>query len=226
MNAEPKPVRIFTYSAGALLLALASACFLVNLTAPKDLVQPHDPVFALAFSYVYWAVGGLGLAVGLLCLFGARPALSAAWVGWLATSFLVYRIGLISVGCRDLTGFLDSVTYAFGISARTASVLADTVFAYLLGGSYAVLFWGWVRKRSVETLPAPVAGQPGPMVVASRQGAPGALTARADAEVQFKNACGYCGGKIQFSSAWVGQKLPCPHCAAAITLRQPPEGML
>jgi hypothetical protein len=188
-SSETTTLRIFTHSAAALVLAMASALLLINLTAPKDLVQPHDPIFALSFRSMFWIIGGLGLVVALVCLFVERPTQAATWLAWLATNFLAYRIGLVSMGCHSLTGFLGSVTYAFGIPAKTASVLTDVAFAYLLGGSCAVLLRGWRLSRLARTLE--------------------------------KMSCPACGVHIEFARGNLGQKIPCPHCQATVTLRKP-----
>jgi hypothetical protein len=138
-----RTLRFFTHSAAALLLATASALFLINLTGPVHLVQPHDPIFAISLRYMFWIIGGIAVLVALFCLFSERPAQPTAWVAWLAANFLLYRIGLYCDGCHDLTGFLGSFSYAFGIPAKTANTLANLVFAYLLIGSCAALLWQW-----------------------------------------------------------------------------------
>ena len=142
-TAETRILRIFTHSAAALLLAMASALFLINLTGPVYLVQPHDPIFAISLRYLFWIIGGIAVLAAWLCLFSERPALPTAWVAWLATNFLIYRIALYVEGCHSLTGFLASVTYAFGLPAKAASVLVDVAFAYLLIGSCAALLCHW-----------------------------------------------------------------------------------
>jgi glucan phosphoethanolaminetransferase (alkaline phosphatase superfamily) len=38
--------------------------------------------------------------------------------------------------------------------------------------------------------------------------------------VPLKAICAHCGGHIAFSAQNLGQKIPCPHCKAAITLRK------
>src|ERR1035437_4880545 len=145
-TAETRILRIFTNSAAALLLAMASALFLINLTGPVHLVQPHDPIFAISLRYLFWIIGGIAVLAAWLCLFSERPALPTAWVAWLATNFLIYRIGLYWNGCHDLTGFLGSFSYAFGIPAKAANMMADLAFAYLLMGSCAALLWQWRRS--------------------------------------------------------------------------------
>jgi len=193
---ETRILRIFTHSAAALLLAMASALFLINLTGPVHLVQPHDPIFAISLRHMFWIIGGIAVLAAWLCLFSERPAQPTAWVAWLATNFLIYRIGLYWNGCHDLTGFLGSFSYAFGIPAKAANMLADLVFAYLLIGSCAALFWQWRQSSKTPLL---------------QHSSPPFL----------KLSCPSCGVHIEFATGDLGQKIPCPHCRATVTLRKP-----
>src|ERR1017187_6069665 len=120
-----RTLRFFTHSAAALLLATASALFVINLTGPVHLVQPHDPILGISLRYTFWIIGGIAVLVALVCLFSERPAQPTAWVAWLAANFLIYRIGLYWCGCHDLTGFLGSFSYAFAIPAKAANALAN-----------------------------------------------------------------------------------------------------
>jgi hypothetical protein len=191
-----RTLRFFTHSAAALLLATASALFLINLTGPVHLVQPHDPIFAISLRYMFWIIGGIAVLVALFCLFSERPAQPTAWVAWLAANFLLYRIGLYCDGCHDLTGFLGSFSYAFGIPAKTANTLANLVFAYLLIGSCAALLWQWrhsSKNPSIHQSTTPL----------------------------LRMSCPGCGVHIEFATGDLGQKIPCPHCRATVTLRKP-----
>ena len=41
----------------------------------------------------------------------------------------------------------------------------------------------------------------------------------------MKMICPACGGHVKFAAQNIGQQIPCPHCRAAITLRQPDENL-
>lgn len=222
-----KAIPIFLNSAGALLLALASALFLINLTSPHDLVQPRDPIFLMPFNELFWIIGNMAAVMALICFFSERPALPIFLLAWLAFYFWIYRIGLLANGCHDLTGFLGSFTDAFGVPAKAAGIMADAVFIYLLGGSLIVL---WAVRR----LPPPVQFQ--------RMSCPAcgahvkfamenlgqqlpcpqcktAITLRKPENL--KMSCFFCHEHIEFPAHAIGEKLKCPHCNMDITLKEP-----
>jgi len=157
-GAETKAVAFFTHSAAGLLLAMASALFLINLTAPVHLVQPHDPIFGMSLRSLFWIIGGMALWIAFFCLFSDRPVWSLLWIAWLAANFLVCRIALYWTGCRTLAGFLGSYPYAFGISANAANALASLIFAYLLIGSLLSLAWRVEGKFVSKFCVHPAAG--------------------------------------------------------------------
>jgi hypothetical protein len=221
---------IFTNSAAALLLAAASALFLINLTGPVHLVLPRDPITGISLRYLFWTFGAIAVLVAFLCLFSERPARSVPWVAWLATNFLIYRIGLYVEGCHSLTGFLACVTYAFGVPAKAASVLVDVAFGYLLAGSYALLLWSWVRRLAwpagaFEKMACPACGlhiRFAAKNLGQKIPCPQCKTTvtlrRPDL---LKTVCFFCQGHIEFPPHAIGEKIPCPHCKMDITLKEP-----
>jgi hypothetical protein len=74
-------------------------------------------------------------------------------IGWLATSFVVYRLGLLWVGYHKPCGCLGSLTEALYLSPEAADASMKVVLAYLVVGSYATLIWQWRRVRVAESAP-------------------------------------------------------------------------
>ncbi len=220
-----KAISIFRNSAGALLLALASALFLINWTSPADSVQPHDPIFLVSLNDLFWIIGGLVAVMALVCFFSERPRLAMFVLAWLAVNFLVCRIGLYWDGCPSLTGYLGGFSYAFGISAKAANAMTDMVFAYLLIGSCLAL---WILRR----LPPPVEFQKmscpacGAHVKFAAENlgqqipcpqCQTIITLRKPGNL--KMSCFFCHEHIEFPVHALGQKIKCPHCQMDITLK-------
>jgi hypothetical protein len=86
-------IRCFIFSAGALILVTAVAK-LVSASGTARILQMPDPIFSILFRNVFLAVGGLELIVALLCFFGKQLMLQTGLVAWLATNFVIYRLGL------------------------------------------------------------------------------------------------------------------------------------
>jgi hypothetical protein len=232
---DARPTFIFTHSAAALLLLAASALFLINLTGPVHLVLPRDPVTGISLRYLFWIAGGIAVLVASFCLFSERPGRSIPWVAWLATNFLIYRIGLYVEGCHSLTGFLACATYAFALPAKDASVLVDVAFGYLLIGSYGVILWHWFRSPTNPLLhhsttpflkmACPACGlhirfaaQNLGQQVPCPQCNTTVILRRPDL---LKTVCFFCKGHIEFPTHAIGEKIACPHCKMDITLKEP-----
>jgi hypothetical protein len=140
-------------------------------------------------------VGGLELVVALFCLFGRQTGIQLGGLAWLATNFLVYRLGLLWQGSHTQWGCLGNPVADLRLVSGAADYSLYIILAGLLLGSYAAVFWLWFEGRAA--LPRRLVSN------------------------QFKMACPACGVHIKFSKNNLGQKIPCPHCRATITLRQP-----
>jgi len=141
-----KVIRWFTDSAGALLLALAMAMFIGN-TDGSMWVPPHDPLLVISMPVVFWIVGALELAVGLVCLFGKRAWLKTTLTLWLAVTFLAYEFGLFwAAGPRSFAGYMGNLASAFHVTPGTAFWILTMAFVYLLSGSVVSLLWPCVHS--------------------------------------------------------------------------------
>lgn len=149
-------IRLFLWSAGLLFLATAVAKDL-SASGSAPILQSSDPILGISFENVFWIVGGIETLVAFYCFFGERPILQLGLVAWLATNFLVYRIGLKWVGYHKPCSCLGNLTDALRISPETADTAMKIVLGYLLIGSYASLFWLWKQNRKAESAP-PAAG--------------------------------------------------------------------
>jgi hypothetical protein len=136
----------FIVSAGILLLITAVAKF-VSASGNVRILQFHDPIFGVSFRLVFLAVGLLELIVALICLFGGQMRLQAGLVASLATSFFIYRVALSLSAYHGPCHCLGDLTDALYISPQTADTAMKIILAYLLIGSYGILFhlW-WTRK--------------------------------------------------------------------------------
>ena len=105
----------------------------------------------------------------------------------------------------DFSTYLSSPAKAFGITPGTAFWMAKAFCLYLLVGSYAVL---WLAKASRTAL-----------IVAAKRGGDG--RSQSVLTESIKMVCALCNGHIAFSAENLGQKIPCPHCKATITLMKP-----
>jgi hypothetical protein len=185
-----KPVRIFIYSAGGLLLTAALLRFIIAVGSAQALFLP-EPVLGIPLRYAVLLVGGFELAMALICLFGRRIGLQIGWLAWMATNYAVYRIGLLTMGIHQQGTCIGSLTDPLHLARGTVGMIIGLLPLYLLLGSYAAVIWRWLAGR------------------------------KAKAAKFLKMSCPACGIHIRFADQNLGQKIPCPHCQTAITLRKP-----
>ena len=140
--------RFFLYSAAVILLFTAAAKFISSAGSAKILLH-RDPLIGLEFQDLFRIVGSVELAVALVCIFCKQKLISVGLVAWLATSFLVYRIGLVLIGYHRPCPCLGNLTDALHIPPQTADTTMKIILAYLLIGSYASLFWLWQQRNKM-----------------------------------------------------------------------------
>jgi hypothetical protein len=218
-----KAIVVFTNSAGAFLLAMGMALFVINWTSPADYVPPHDPILLLSVRDLFWIIGAIAAVAALMCFFSDRQTMSSGMLLWFAISYLVYRIGFSFDGCPDLTGYLGGFAAAFGIAAKVADRILEIGFLYLLVGSMASLVWLWLKgekspPRRTSTASRTEAWMPQPYGSATT---PENVPAQPVFVRFLKIPCTTCGGRIEFPSNLFGEIIPCPHCKMPVTLQKP-----
>lgn len=94
------------------------------------------------------------LVIGPLCLSRrVGPRLKIGLVAWMATNFLVYRVGLWCVGWHHPCRCMGSLAGVLHLSDQAADRIMKGLLAYLLVGSYATLLWEWRRRRGANPVP-------------------------------------------------------------------------
>jgi len=150
-----------------------------------------DPFLGIRVWMVVLLVGGLELAVALVCLFTRRLELQLTLVAWLAVNFFAYGICLVLTHYSPQASGIGSLTDPLGLSRGVTGMVLQWIPYYLLAGSLAGLVWGWLEPR------------------------------RARVAVRQKTYCPSCGAHIEFDSQDLGRKIPCPLCRATLALRAP-----
>jgi hypothetical protein len=160
MDNKFKIISVFVYSAGALLLITAVAKLISSVGNARILETP-DPILAIPFREVFVAAGILEFFVALACFFSKRIVLQVGLVAWMATSFLIYRLGLLWIGYHRPCPCLGNLTDKLHIPSQTADTAIKIILAYLLIGSYTIIFWLW-RQNWKATLATPPSETPVP----------------------------------------------------------------
>jgi len=127
----------------AAILAATGFAKVWSAFGPNKLLSLQDPITGLEFGHLLLAVGLLELAIAGVCLFGKAQKLSLALIAWLATNFVVYRLGLWWMGWHKPCSCLGNLTDALHLSPTAADNLMKVILAYLLLGSYGALLSNW-----------------------------------------------------------------------------------
>lgn len=146
--------RLFLFTAG---LALAATAFGKAFSAigPARALDALDPLVGMPFRELLLLVGLVELLIAFFCLFTDKRRLSLLAVAWISTNFLVYRLGMWFIGWHRPCGCMGSLTDLLHISPRLADNIMKGVLAYLLIGSYALLFAQWRQRRAQGRAVAP-----------------------------------------------------------------------
>lgn len=141
-------MRAFIVSAGILLMVTGLAKFITAFGSAHVLVYP-EPISGIKFRTVFFTVGLLELAIAFFCFFGKRVDIQTGVLVWLSTIFVLYRLSLSWLGQKPCH-CLGNLTEALHIPSHTADTVMKIVLAYILLGSYAVLFGLWRKRRKLE----------------------------------------------------------------------------
>jgi len=125
----------------------------VSAFGSARLLNSPDPISGISFRYLLMGVGILELAASLACFTLKKTSIKLFITAWMSTGFLVYRIGLWWVGWEHTCPCLGTLTDAIHLPPALADMISRVLLAYLLIGSYALLFWSLHKKdpNSEET---------------------------------------------------------------------------
>jgi len=213
--------------AGGLLVAAALVRFLVLLSPAQALVLP-DPLLGIPLRWAVLAGGAIELAAGLFCLFGKNVRFQIAVLGWLATNWVIFRVGLLWLGVHPQGTFLGMLTDPLKLAGTTTGYLVSGLPFLFVGLCGWVLIGCWLEQvgRKFARMFCPACGG---HIKFARQNL-GQKTAcphcRAGVHLRrpderLKMSCYFCRGHIEFPSHALGTKMPCPHCEKDITLVEP-----
>jgi hypothetical protein len=124
--------------------ALAKA---LSAIGPARALDTLDPLIGIPFRQLLLLVGLAELLVAFFCLFTDKRRFSLLAVAWISTNFLVYRIGLWAVGWHHPCACMGSLAGALHLSDQAADNIMKGILAFMLVGSYLLLFSKWRRSR-------------------------------------------------------------------------------
>jgi hypothetical protein len=133
-------------------LALTGLAKAFSAIGPARALDVPDPLIGLPFRQLLLLVGLAELFIAFFSLFTDKRRLSLLAVAWISTNFLVYRLGLWFIGWHRPCGCMGSLSDMLHLSPHAADNIMKGVLAYLLIGSYALLFAQWRQRRAQELI--------------------------------------------------------------------------
>jgi hypothetical protein len=130
------------------ILAVTGIAKAVSALGGAPALRNADPILGWQFDRLIFAVGVVELLLASLCLCGKAPLLASTLVAWFATILLAYRLGLWWIGRHRPCACFGNLTDALHISPQTADTAMKIILAYLLIGSYAILFREWWKRMA------------------------------------------------------------------------------
>jgi hypothetical protein len=146
-----KVLKAFIFSAGVILLFTAAAK-LISSTGNSKALFVREPLTGWHFRDVLCIVGAIEIAVAMSCFFCKRLWVSNWLIAWISTCFLFYRAGLLWIGYHGPCKCLGSLADSLHISQQAADSSMKIVLAYLLVGSYGMLFKLWRQHKSFRVI--------------------------------------------------------------------------
>jgi hypothetical protein len=234
MNA--KWIQVFLPAVSALVFGDGLVrCFIALGKSP--LLAARAPLLGIPLRPAVLFVGIIEMAVAFYVFLGKRILLQSAWLAWLATNYLVYRVGLFWTGSHFQWSCGGSLTDPLHLARGSTGFIMEFVLpAVLVTGSYAALSSLWLResvlrRRSTAQAESPKMFCPscGAHINFSNQNIGRKMpcplcrtTINLRASENLKMSSFFCNEHIEFPTHAIGQKISCPHCAMAITLKESP----
>ena len=144
-SGRPSLPTVIVITAGV-ILGITGFAKAYSVTADAKALDYLDPLLGLSFRKLMLLVGLGELLIAVLCFSARNRRLSLAAVAWLATSILVYRVGLWYVGWHRPCHCMGTLTDALHITPAAADNLMKIILIYLVVASYSSLLL-WQRGR-------------------------------------------------------------------------------
>ncbi len=144
-----KIIVTFIFSAGILLLLTATAKIFSSYGA-SGILNGVDPLFHVTFRCLFRAAAVVELGIVGICFFAKNLSLRVGLIAFIATIFVLYRLGLYWMGFGGGCSCLGNLTDTLHVSPTLADRVMKIILGYLLIGSYGTLFWLWRQRGNEE----------------------------------------------------------------------------
>jgi len=150
---KDKHIKYFVISAGV-IFAITAAAKLVSAMGDARILNHADPLLGLKTRHVLAGVGAVEAALAAFLFFSRNAWLKLSLTAWMATNFLVYRLGIWWLDAPKPCGCLGTVTDALPLSPRMVDYGMKGILAYLLIGGFTLIGLQLKKNGSPPQRPA------------------------------------------------------------------------
>ena len=194
----------------------------------RQLLASPDALLGVSNHTVLVVAGVLHLVFGGYLLVTMDPLARGAMTGWAGLNYMIYRIGMASMGVTAPFPFLRAVAQNVGVAPRALDRAWWWVIVFYLAGACVLLMGEWCRwrrsmKKSFAERWREYRDTPTELVTAGQEKAGIGQAAPVSEAVQgdFKFTCPVCGQHIRCEMGYVGRQVHCPGCKKSVTVRKP-----
>ncbi|MBN2506429.1 MAG: hypothetical protein JXQ71_07025 [Verrucomicrobia bacterium] len=144
LHAGPGAVRAFLMTACA-LLSFSAVAKLGTVLGGGSVLAARDAVLGVAYGGLLPAVGGAELLLAVAWVLGLSDRAALCGVAWLATAFLLYRVGAHVAGAGASCPCLGTLPDALHGMPGAARWFTRLSLAFMLLGSYGLLLGSRAR---------------------------------------------------------------------------------
>ena len=117
------------------------------------ILEIMDPILSIKFKHLLLLAGVAEISVSVYCVLSVlknRIAKALAWIVILSSNIAAYRMALWVMDWQRPCNCLGNLTDALHIPPQTADTAMKIILAYLLIGSYGILFHQLWKNRKLK----------------------------------------------------------------------------
>lgn len=142
------------------VLSTTAIAKLISAMGTTRILQHSDPLLSVTYKHLFLGTAFVEGIVVIVLLFSRTNLLRLGLIAWLATNFLLYRVGLWWVNAPEPCGCLGTLTARLSIDPKIADRIMLSLLVVLLVGSYGLLLKEW-RQRKFDIVESdPTKGKP------------------------------------------------------------------
>lgn len=141
----------FFIRSSAIILAFTALAKVISAAGSVKILALPDPLLLWSNRSILITLGIIEVSLSAYLITGKYQLRKLAALGFLASCFLGYRLGLTVMGYTAPCHCLGTITEALPITHELGNWLSKATLAYLFLGSHALMVWNAHSHRLAAT---------------------------------------------------------------------------